>query len=44
MPDQLSLAKDSSALILETVGHMGFVEAPIDLQFALEGFMEDVVQ
>ena len=42
MPNQLSLARDSAALVLESTGHMGFVEAPVDVRFALEGFLEDV--
>lgn len=42
MPNQLTLARDSSALVLEGSGHMGFVEAAVDVRFALESFLEEV--
>jgi len=44
MPNQLTLAKDTAALILENVGHMGFVEAPVDFRMALEAFLEEVYE
>lgn len=42
MPAQLNLAKDASALVLETIGHMGLVEAPVDVRFAIETFLEEI--
>jgi pimeloyl-ACP methyl ester carboxylesterase len=41
--EQLSLPKNSEAIILDEVGHMGFIEAEETTYFALESFIERTI-